>query len=77
MDEAYQLLSPLHGLADLRHADSHLPSSETDAAFALCGIDPVAPHVVQGEQLIAKLAATLAAITTAFPEKSAEGLEGE
>lgn len=49
---ARSLLTPLVGTYNLRLADAHLPSSETDAALALVGIDEQLPHVWQGEQLL-------------------------
>ncbi len=46
------MLSSLFGVYELRHADAHLPSSKTDAAFALVGVDQSFPFIQQGYQLL-------------------------
>jgi hypothetical protein len=51
-EEAYNLISPLWGIYNLRIADSHLSSNDLDHAYKLCGINISAPIVVQGYQLI-------------------------
>ena len=49
---AQSVLGPLHGAYSLRHADAHLPAEDLTEAYGLSGIDPSAPHVVQGFQLL-------------------------
>jgi hypothetical protein len=49
---AREILSPLVGIYELRHADAHLPSSEVDEALALVRVDQKAPWVTQGYQLL-------------------------
>jgi len=64
-DAAYQPFTPLHGVADLRQADSHLPRTDLEEAYSRCGIDQSAPHVVQAQQLIATVAAVIGCIIVA------------
>ncbi|MFA4957774.1 MAG: hypothetical protein WC556_12465 [Candidatus Methanoperedens sp.] len=49
---AQKIMGPLVGIYKLRLADAHLPSSETEEALALAGIDQKAPYVTQGYQLL-------------------------
>jgi hypothetical protein len=49
---ARQIMGPLVGIYDLRHADAHLPSNEVDDALRLAKVDPTAPFVFQGYQLL-------------------------
>ncbi len=51
---ARELLSPLHGVYNLRLGDAHLASSDIDAAYALLAIDRSLPPVVQGYILLAR-----------------------
>lgn len=60
--DAYNLLSPLHGIYGLRHADTHLPSSEPKEEYHLCNIDTTKHPVVQGFQLIDCCVSCLGAI---------------
>ena len=56
---ARSMLEPLHGAYNLRHADAHLTSSDLSEAFELLEIDPAAPVVVQGCQLLSSCVAAL------------------
>jgi hypothetical protein len=49
---AHGVMSPLFGIYELRLADAHLPTSESDEAMKKVGVDKSAPHVVQGYQLL-------------------------
>lgn len=57
--QAHALMGPLFGIYELRLADAHLPSTETEAAFAKVGVDRTALGIVQGQQLIAAAASAL------------------
>jgi len=50
--KARLLLAPLVGAYELRHGDSHLPSSQIDEALALAHVDKDAPIIQQGYQLL-------------------------
>jgi hypothetical protein len=63
---AYSLLSPLHGIYNLRHADAHLPSKELDDAFELVQVDQTQPYVLQGRQLLEACVSALYAISKAL-----------
>jgi hypothetical protein len=49
---AHEQLGPLFAIYDLRHGDAHLSSSDLTGATELLKIDPSAPCVVRGYQLI-------------------------
>jgi hypothetical protein len=49
---AHNLLGPLFGIYELRHADAHLPSRKSDDALTLARVDHSAPYVLQGYQLL-------------------------
>lgn len=57
--QARTLLTPLAGTYDLRLADAHLPSSKTDAALTLVGLNAELSPVWQGEQLLATCVGSL------------------
>ena len=67
---ARKLLTPLAGTYDLRLADAHLPSSKTQEALALVGIDPSLPYVWQGHQLLEACAKAIFQIITVLNEPS-------
>ena len=56
---ARSLLTPLVGTYNLRLADAHLPSSETDEALAQVGINEKLPPVWQGAQLLSACVGSL------------------
>ena len=58
-EEAGELLAPLFGIYDLRHADAHLPSSDLSDAYSRIGIDSTQPFVFQGMRLIENCAHSL------------------
>jgi len=49
---AHAIVSPLVGIYELRLADAHLASSESEDALGLIKIDQNAPYVIQGYQLL-------------------------
>ena len=51
-EHARALLTPLVGIYDLRLADAHLPTSEIADALRIARVDPDAPQVRQGWQLL-------------------------
>jgi len=51
-ERARALLTPLVAIYDLRLADAHLPAADVVNALGLAGIDPDAPQVHQGWQLL-------------------------
>ncbi len=61
-------LAPLHGIYNLRHADSHLPSENFDDAFALLSIDRRQSLISQGLQMIDSVVTCMFAV--------AKGLRG-
>jgi len=56
------LLAPLVGIYELRHADAHLPSSDTESALGLVKVDQKAPFVIQGYQILHSCVASLYSI---------------
>ena len=74
-DTAFHLFTPLHGLAELRQADTHLPSAGLREAYERCGIDLSVPQVIQGQQLIATVASAIDRITASF--RPAPGQESQ
>lgn len=51
-NDARALLSPLFGIYELRLGDAHLGSRELDEALKLVRVDPSAPYVIQGYQIM-------------------------
>jgi hypothetical protein len=50
--DAAEIMAPLFGIYDLRLADAHLPSRETDEALDRVGVDRSTPFVMQAEQML-------------------------
>lgn len=71
-ENARKLLGPLVGIYELRLADAHLPSSDVDDAIRLVGIDPTAPTVHQGFQLLDACVASIHQIAQALKPPSSE-----
>ena len=61
-ERAHVLLGPLVGIYELRHADAHLPSSDTESALGLVRVDQNAPFVLQGYQILHSCVASLYSI---------------
>lgn len=59
---ARSLLGPLVGIYELRHADAHLPSGDTESALGLVKVDQKAPFVIQGYQLLRSCVASVYSI---------------
>ena len=51
-EEAREIVGPLVGAYELRHADAHLPNNVIDAAFDLVKVDRTQPFVIQGRELL-------------------------
>jgi hypothetical protein len=51
-DRAAEIVSRLFGIYELRHGDAHLPSSELSDALSKAQVNPAAPFVQQGAELI-------------------------
>jgi hypothetical protein len=51
LEKAHDLLTPLVGIYELRHADAHLASSDIDEAFSMARVDRAEPFVFQGYRL--------------------------
>jgi hypothetical protein len=51
-DRAKEMLSPLFGIYELRHADAHLASQELGDSLSKVRVDQKAPYVTQGYQLL-------------------------
>jgi len=66
--KARRLLGPLVGIYELRHADAHLPSSDTERALALVKVDQKAPFVIQGYQLLHSCVSSLYSIAKALDQ---------
>lgn len=54
-----QILAPVVGVYELRHADAHLPSSEINDAFKLINIDRTKPFVHQGLEMLGRLVSSI------------------
>lgn len=61
-EKAHELMSPLFGVYELRHADAHLPSEEVVKTLANLHVGSSAPFVVQGYQLLGICVGTLYSI---------------
>jgi len=67
------LLGPLVGIYELRHADAHLASSNTESDLKLARVDQRAPYVTQGYQIIHSCVASLYSIAEElgkFPDRT-------
>lgn len=62
-----EVMAPIVGVYELRHADAHLPTTDIDKSFKLVGIDTSRPYVEQGFHMLYMVVASL--------EKIAEALE--
>jgi hypothetical protein len=60
--QARAVLGPLVGIYELRHADAHLASRESDEALNLVGVDQNAAYVIQGYQLLHACVSSIYAI---------------
>lgn len=58
-EDARIVLTPLVGIYELRHGDSHLPGSDIDEAFEMVGVDRGANIVERGYQLMHSCVAAL------------------
>lgn len=71
--KAHDLLTPLVGIYELRHADAHLAGRDIDEAFSMTRVDRTEPFVFQGYRLLHSCVSALWAILEAFrklPEKA-------
>ena len=66
--DAREILAPLFGVYDMRLGDAHLPSSDKDTGQSRLGIDPAAPWVEQGAQMISSVAEALHDVANAFDQ---------
>ena len=66
--DARELMSPFFGLYDLRISASHIGGPDRNDALARSQVDPSAPPVVQGRQLLEAVVATLDRIADAIPK---------
>ena len=62
-------MTVLAGIYELRKADAHLLSAEYEEAFAMVGVEPEQPYVMQGRDLIHACASSLWAICDAIERK--------
>lgn len=60
-DYAYQLMTPLFGVYELRTADAHLSQSDIDGCYSMLKVDRLAPFVQQAAQIIENVAEALGA----------------
>lgn len=58
-EDARSLMGPLFGIYELRLADAHLPAETWKDSYALVGIDPTAPFLRQGFQMLESCVTTL------------------
>ena len=63
---ARSLVGPLFGIYELRLADAHLPSSDIEASLALAKVNPKAPFVFQGFQLLCSCVSSLQSVGRAL-----------
>lgn len=70
-------MSPLFHIYDLRLADAHLASSETDATLQKLGLDMSRPFVIQGRDMLAAVVDALYRLIEIIQSDSENGsLEG-
>ncbi|WP_201834917.1 hypothetical protein [Microvirga zambiensis] len=69
--DAYSLMSPFFGIADLRQVDAHLGSSDLEAAFRNAKVDQHAKPTVQGLQLVQSFVEGLEAATESIKRLAA------
>lgn len=65
-ETAYSMLSPLHGIYNLRLADAHITTKDLDGAYALARIDKTLPFVMQGRDLLIACVSSLHLIADAL-----------
>lgn len=65
-DYAYACMTPLFGAYDLRIAEAHLSSSDTEEYYERIGVNRTAPLIKQGEQLIQNIANAFGVIGSEF-----------
>jgi hypothetical protein len=71
--KAHDLLTPLVGVYELRHADAHLASSNIDEAFSMARVDRVQPFDFQGYHLLHSCVSSLWEVLEVFsklPDKT-------
>ena len=61
-EAARKITAPLFGTYDLRLADAHLPKSDLEQALKNAGVESNKPTVIQGEQMLHHVVASLATI---------------
>lgn len=61
-ESARRLMSPLHGVYNLRLNDAHLPGGDVEGAMILAGIDISKPYVYQGLAMLHTCVITLGSI---------------
>jgi hypothetical protein len=71
--EAHAMMSPLFGIYELRQADAHLPSQESNEALDLVRVDQSAPYVIQGYQLLHACVNTIYSIYDVIKSLTIEG----
>ena len=73
---AFSVLGPLHGVYNLRQADAHLPGADLTEAYRLVHIDPSAPFVMQGYQLLRSCVTALYEIVSILQGRTSEKTRG-
>lgn len=73
--DAWDTLTNLVGIYELRGADAHLPSAELDEAFRLAGVDKSAAPLEQGLQLLLRTMQALSRICRLLRLTNAEDSE--
>jgi hypothetical protein len=66
--KARSLLGPLFGIYEMRHADAHLPKSDTESQLELARVDKMATPVIQGYQLLHSCVSSLYSIAKALEQ---------
>jgi hypothetical protein len=67
---AHSLLGALFGIYELRQADAHLPTSDTESALGLVKVDQRAPFVIQGYQLLNSCVSSLYSLGEALDQST-------
>lgn len=75
-NEARKVMGPLAGAYELRIADAHLPSGKLKSAYELARVDPDAPLLAQGFQLMASVVSALIAIFNIVRRNGSDGEQG-
>ncbi len=63
---ASAMLAPLFGAYELRNADAHLPGSNLERSFRLVGVEPGAPYVIRGVQMLTSCASSIEQVCQVF-----------